>query len=86
MGAIKDAIDLLIELQGRVQDRQLAAEILKAQSLISSVQSENAALLEKYAQSKKENIELIDEIFELKKHIAELEAPDIFSSGAYERK
>ena len=85
MGAIKDAIDLLIDLQGRVQDRKLSTEILHIQSLVSSVQSENAALLEKYSQAKKENIDLMSEIFELKKKVSELENSGAFSCGAHVR-
>jgi len=85
MGSIKDTIDLLIELQGRVQDRKFAAEILKIQSVISSVQSENAELLEKYTQAKKENIDFICKNFELNKKIMELEEPEAFSCGVHRR-
>ena len=71
MSAIKEAIDLLISLSNRVQDRQTATEILKVQSLISTVQLDNAALISENLDLKKKLTE--QEISSLKK-ISRLES------------
>lgn len=60
MGAIKDIIELTTQLSSSVQDRKLAAEIFQIQTLILSVQRENAALVT-------ENLNLKKKIFELEK-------------------
>lgn len=53
MGAIKDAIDLTVELANRVQDRETAAKILQIQTLILSVQKEDAAMVSKNLELKR---------------------------------
>jgi len=60
MGNIKDIVDLTTQLANSVQDRKVSAEIFKIQSLILSVQKEDAALVS-------ENLDLKKKIFELEK-------------------
>jgi hypothetical protein len=60
MGNIKDIVDLTTQLANSVQDRKVAAEIFKIQSLILSVQKDDAALVS-------ENLDLKKKIFELEK-------------------
>jgi hypothetical protein len=60
MGAIKDVVDLTTQLANSVQDRKVASEIFKIQSLILSVQKDDAALVS-------ENLDLKKKIFELEK-------------------
>ena len=47
MTAIQDIIDLTMELSNKVKDRQLGAEITRIQTLISALQSEHFAIIEK---------------------------------------
>lgn len=65
MSTIKDIIDLTTQLSKSVKDRKFAAEISQIQSLISTVQLENASLMS-------ENLELQKKIFELEKNISNL--------------
>ena len=77
MGAIKDIVDLTTQLSSSVQDRKLATEILKIQTLILSVQREDAELVTENLNLKKKTLELekghAEEISNLKKKIFELE-------------
>ena len=66
MGAIKDITDLVTQLSNSVKDRRFAGELLKIQSIIGTLQSEQAALHE-------QRIALITENAELKQKIAGLE-------------
>ena len=66
MGTIKDLVDLTTQLANSVQDRKIAAELNAIQSLILSLQSEQAGLHES-------NIELREETLTLKERILELE-------------
>ena len=66
MGAIKDIVDLTTQLSSSVKDRKFAAEILKIQKLILTVQKEDAALVS-------DNIDLKKKIFELEKKYSALE-------------
>ena len=60
-------------------------EILQIQSLISSVQTENAELLEKNTMVMKDNLELQSINFELKRKISEFEDTGSFSVGVSHR-
>ena len=66
MSSIKDISDLIGQLLNSGKDRKLAAEIAPIQSLISMVQSDHFAMVEK-------NAELLSQNLELKKKISELE-------------
>ena len=72
MGAIKDIHDLIDKLINSVKDRQFASEILKIQSLVSTVQSENIATQEKLGNCLSANIELKQKVSELEKENAAL--------------
>ena len=60
MGTIKDVVDLTTQLANSIQDRKVAPEILKIQTLILSVQKEDATPVS-------ENFDLKKKIFELEK-------------------
>jgi hypothetical protein len=66
MGAIKDIVDLTTQLCSSVQDRETAAKILAIQTLILSVQKDDAALVS-------ENFDLKKKIFDLEQQHAESE-------------
>ncbi len=66
MGTIKDLVDLTTQLANSVQDRKIAKELNDIQSLILSLQSEQAGLHES-------NIQLREERLTLKEHILKLE-------------
>jgi regulator of replication initiation timing len=91
MSAIKEVIDLVISRSNRVQDRQTSAEISKIQSLILSVQSENASLVSENLELKKklvhleishaqEKAKLTNEITDLRKKQAGKDDDDGFAS------
>jgi len=65
MGTIKDIIDLTTQLSSSIKDRKFAAEILKIQTLILTVQKEDSTLVS-------ENLDLKKKIFELEKEISDL--------------
>jgi len=67
MGTIKDIVDLTTQLTNSVQDRKLASDLNKIQSLILALQSEQAVLHEA-------NIELLEERHSLKERVQQLEA------------
>jgi hypothetical protein len=77
MGNIKDIVDLTTQLKNSVQDRKVAAEIFKIQSLILSVQKEDAALVSENLDLKKKIFELEKEIFNLQNKILELEKENL---------
>lgn len=66
MGAIKDVLDLTVQLINSVKDREVTAKITAIQSLIHTVQSENFSVIEK-------NTQLLTENSALKKVNSELE-------------
>lgn len=47
MGAIKDIVDLTVQLLDRVDARKFSGEIMKIQSLAGSLQLEHATIIEK---------------------------------------
>lgn len=67
MGAIKDLVDLITDLNSRVENRQFASELRDLQGMIGSIQSEQAELHEK-------RIELLQENAALRSNVSELEA------------
>jgi predicted nuclease with TOPRIM domain len=73
MTAIKDIIDLTMELRNKVKDRQLAAEITRIQTLISALQSEHFTVIEKKTQLLSENSDLKNQISDCKSKVAILE-------------
>ena len=72
MGTIKDVVDLVTQLAGRVQDRKLASELNTIQSLILSIQAEHAELHEANVDLREERLFLRERIQELETLIAEL--------------
>ncbi len=73
MGTIKDITDLTIDLINSTQDRKLTAKITAIQSLISTLQSEQSATIEKNMQLMTINLALEKKIFELeKRHLEEI--------------
>jgi len=66
MSAIKDIVDLCIQLRNEVSDRRVAEVVERIQTLTLSLQSAQAELTEK-------NIQLLTENFELKRKIAQIE-------------
>jgi len=73
MTAIKDIIDLTMELRDKVKDRQLAAEITRIQTLISALQSEHFAVIETNTQLLSENSDLKKQISDCKSELKMLE-------------
>lgn len=65
MGTIKDIHDLINKLINSRKDRKVATEILKIQSLVSTLQSENTATHEKYENCLSANIELKHKVSEM---------------------
>jgi ribosomal protein L37AE/L43A len=73
MGAIKDVVDITTQLANSVQDRKVSAEIFKIQSLILSVQKDDAELVSENLDLKKKIFEFEKEIFNLQnKHAGEI--------------
>ena len=72
MGTIKDITDLTIDLINSTQDRKLTTKITAIQSLISTLQSEQSATIEKNVQLMTINLDLEKKIFELEKEISQL--------------
>jgi hypothetical protein len=46
MGAIKDLVDLVAQLNERVEDRKIASELRDVQNMIGAIQSEHAEIHE----------------------------------------
>ncbi len=72
MGAIKDLIDLLTQLASKVEDRKLAAEVSTIQTLILSIQKEQAELHDTNFHLREERLGLKERIQELEAQIKEL--------------
>ena len=73
MSSIKDISDLIGQLLNSRKDRKLAAEIAPIQSLISAVQSDHFAMVEKNAELLSQNLELKKKTTELENKTTELE-------------
>jgi hypothetical protein len=78
MGAIKDIVDLCIDLQSQIGNRRAAEVIGKIQSHTLALQSEHAAIVEKNAELLTTNLNLKHKIFDSEsshsKTVAKLEA------------
>jgi len=71
----KDLVNLVTQLINSVKDRRVASELLKIQSLISTLQSEQASQHETNDELREENQNLKDEIHDLQRQIDELTSP-----------
>jgi uncharacterized small protein (DUF1192 family) len=69
MGAIKDLVDLVTQLNEAVEDRKFANELRQVQSMIGTIQSEHAEIHEQRINLLSENAELKQEIASLKEEI-----------------
>jgi septal ring factor EnvC (AmiA/AmiB activator) len=72
MGAIKDLVDLVTQLNNSVEDRKFASELREIQSMIGTIQSEHAAIHEQRIQLMTENAEHKQVIASLKEEVAAL--------------
>lgn len=73
MGTIKDLVDLTTQLANSNQDRKIATELNTIQSLILSLQSEQADLHESNIQLREERLTLKERIQELENEIQQLQ-------------
>ena len=74
MGAIKDLVDLVTQLNSSAEDRKFASELRQVQSMIGAIQSEHAEIHEKRIELMTENAELRQEVISLKEEIARLKS------------
>lgn len=74
MGTINDIHNLISKLINITKDRQFATEILKIQSLVSTLQAEYATTHEKYNDCLSANIELKNKVSELEKANTQLQS------------
>ena len=85
--AIKDVIDLCLELSNRSEGRKLAAELNAIQRLILSIQSDQAALHEENSELREERLSLKERIQELESELTLLknnaERPDLKFDGKF---
>jgi chromosome segregation ATPase len=72
MGAIKDLVDLVTQLNNSVDDRKFAGELREIQGMIGNIQSEHADSHEKRIELMTENSELKQVIVSLKEEITTL--------------
>ena len=72
MGAIKDLVDLVTQLNNSVEDRKFAAELREIQSMIGGIQSEHAEIHEQRIELMTENAELKQVIASLKEEVVAL--------------
>jgi len=70
MGAIKDLVELVKELETRAKDRAMMDIVHKIQTIVLSVQSHQAETLER-------SVQLIQENADLKKQLAEANSEEI---------
>jgi septal ring factor EnvC (AmiA/AmiB activator) len=80
MGAIKDLVDLVTQLNNSVEDRKFASELRDIQSMIGSIQSEHAAIHEQRIELMTENAELKQTIASLKEEIIEIKQKNAAAS------
>ena len=69
MGAIKDIVDLTTQLSESINDRKVASELLKIQSLTLKLQTEQASLHESNMKLREECLSLKEEIVLLKSQL-----------------
>lgn len=72
MGAIKDLVDLVTQLNSSVEDRKFAGELRQVQSMIGAIQSEHAEIHEQRISLMTENAELKQAIASLREEVAAL--------------
>ena len=72
MGAIKDLVDLVTQLNNSVEDRKFAGELREIQRMIGTIQSEHAEIHEQRIQLMTENAELKQVIASLKEEVTAL--------------
>lgn len=74
MGVLKDLVDLVADLNSRVENRQFAADLREIQTMIAGLQSEHAELHEKRIDLLQENADLKQKLLDLEQQIAELKS------------
>lgn len=74
MGALKDIVDLCIQLRNEVSDGRVTEALTKIQSFTLALQSEQVALVEKNAELVAENLTLKNKISDFEKEIKEINA------------
>ncbi len=72
MGAIKDLVDLVTQLNASVKDRKFTNELRQVQSMIGEIQSEHAQIHEQRISLMTENAELKQTIVSLNEEINQL--------------
>src|SRR5262245_44922204 len=77
MGAIKDMVDLIKDLESRLKDRKDVEAIHQIQSLAFSLQSQHVEIVE-------QNLALVQENTELKRQLAESQSEEIRIRDAIE--
>jgi septal ring factor EnvC (AmiA/AmiB activator) len=84
MGAIKDLVDLVTQLNNSVEDRKFAGELREIQRMIGNIQSDHAAIHEQRIQLMIENAELKQVIASLKEEVAALKQQKEHSKHQHE--
>lgn len=79
MGAIKDIVDLCIQLRNENRDGKISAALSEIQSLTLALQSEQAAIVEK-------NVQLVTDNLQLKQKLLELEASHLETIAALQQR
>lgn len=77
MGAIKDIVDLVKDLESRAKDRKDIDTLRDIISLTQSVQAHDAEVVDRDIRVMQENANLMSENAELKKKLAESQAEDV---------
>jgi predicted nuclease with TOPRIM domain len=73
MGALKDIVDLCVKLRDEVGDRKAAEVVGKIQSLTLTLQSEQAAIVERDTALMERNAKLVSENLEFERKTSELQ-------------
>jgi len=84
MGAIKDIVDLAIELESRVKERRDLDVLRQIHSLASSLQAEHAEVVERDIRVMQENATLMQAKASLERQLAEAQAEEIRIHSAIE--
>jgi hypothetical protein len=84
MGAIKDIVDLAIQLEGRVKDRRDIDTLRQIHSLAFSLQAEHAEVIERDIRVMQENAKLVQDKAELERKLTEAQSEDIRFHGGLE--
>ncbi len=77
MGAIKDIVDLSIQLESRVKDRRDIDVLRQIHSLASSLQAEHAEVVERDIRVMQENATLVQAKATLERQLAEAQAEEV---------